>query len=117
MTITLVSRSGITDAKRTLSRSSDVRRRSRSSACRSHSAPNLGSVALRNLLDVLLDDAGRLRAEEAAESWAGVSQYVENNCQLEEDYALAASLLLAKDKSLLHFIRKSLEQQGAAPAQ
>ena len=74
----------------------------------------MNSVALRNHLDLLLDDANRHRAEEAAESWAGLSQYIDNNCQLGEDFALTASILLAKDDSLLDFLAKSLEQQGIA---
>ena len=77
----------------------------------------MNSVALRNHLDLLVDDANRNRAEEAAESWAGLSQYVDNNCQLGEDFALTASILLAKDDSLLDFLAKSLEQQGMAHTQ
>ena len=74
----------------------------------------MNAVTLRNSLDALLDDAGRNRADEAAETWAGLVQIVQNNCQTEEDLALVASVLLAPQGSLLQFLAKSLEQQGNA---
>ena len=74
----------------------------------------MDGVALRNALDLLLDDAGRHRADEAAESWGGLVQLVQNNCQTHEDLALVASVLLITEDSLLQFLTKSLEQQGAA---
>ncbi|KAA6425865.1 MAG: hypothetical protein FRX49_04240 [Trebouxia sp. A1-2] len=72
----------------------------------------MNGVALRNALDLLLDDAGRHRADEAAESWGGLLQLVQNNCQTHEDLALVASVLLITEDSLLQFLTKSLEQQG-----
>lgn len=72
----------------------------------------MNGVALRNALDLLLDDAGKNRSEEAGETWGGLIQLVQNNCQLEEDLALVASVLLAREDSLLQFLVKSVEQQG-----
>lgn len=74
----------------------------------------MNGVALRNALDLLLDDAGRHRADEAADSWGGLVQLIQNNCQTHEDLALVASVLLIPEDSLLQFLTKSLEQQGAA---
>ncbi len=74
----------------------------------------MNAVALRNALDLLLNDAGRNRVEDAAETLGALEQLVQNNCQIEEDLALVASVLLASDDSLLQFLVKSLEQQGTA---
>ena len=74
----------------------------------------MNAVALRNALDLILEDAGRNRADEAAESWGGLVQFIQTSCQTEEDLALVASVLLVTEESLLHFLTKSLQQQGAA---
>jgi len=73
----------------------------------------MNGVALRNALDLLLDDAGRHRADEAADSWGGLVQLIQNNCQTHEDLGLVASVLLITEDSLLQFLTNSLEQQGA----
>ena len=69
-------------------------------------------VGFRNALNVLLEDAGKNRSEDAAESWQGLVQFVQVNSQIEEDVALVASVMLASEDSLLEFLVKSLEQQG-----
>ena len=71
-------------------------------------------VSFRNALDVLLEDAGKHRSEDAAESWQGLVQWIQNNTQIEEDIAFVASILLAPEDSLLQFLAKSLEQQGSS---
>ena len=69
-------------------------------------------VGFRTALNVLLDDAAKHRAEDAAESWQALVQFIQINSQIDEDVAFAASILLASEDSLLHFLVKSLEQQG-----
>lgn len=69
-------------------------------------------VNFRNALNVLLEDAGKHRSEDAAESWQGLVQFIQTNSQIEEDVAYVASVLLAPEDSLLQFLVKSLEQQG-----
>ena len=73
----------------------------------------MDAVALRNAVDLLLDESGRNRVEEAQEAWGGLEQLIESKCQVQEDFALVASVLLAPDDSLLTFLARSLEQQGA----
>ena len=72
-------------------------------------------VGYRNALNVLLEDASRHRAEDAAESWQNLVQWIQNNTQVEEDTAFVASILLAPEDSLLQFLAKSVEQQGSTP--
>ena len=69
-------------------------------------------VSFRNAVNVLLEDAGKHRSEDAAESWQGLVQIIQTNNQIEEDVAYVASVLLAPEDSLLQFLVKSLEQQG-----
>ena len=69
-------------------------------------------VNFRNAVNVLLEDAGKHRSEDAAESWQGLVQLIQTNSQIEEDVAYVASVLLASKDSLLQFLVKSLEQQG-----
>lgn len=69
-------------------------------------------VNFRNAVNVLLEDAGKHRSEDAAESWQGLVQIIQTNSQIEEDVAYVASVLLAPEDSLLQFLVKSLEQQG-----
>ena len=69
-------------------------------------------VNFRNAVNVLLDDAGKHRSEDAAESWQGLVQFIQTNSQIELDVSYVASVLLASEDSLLQFLVKSLEQQG-----
>ena len=69
-------------------------------------------VGFRTALNVLLDDAAKNRAEDAAESWQALEKCIQINSQIDQDVAFAASILLASEDSLLQFLVKSLEQQG-----
>ena len=69
-------------------------------------------VNFRNAVNVLLEDAGKHRSEDAAESWQGLVQFIQTNSQIELDVSYVASVLLASEDSLLQFLVKSLEQQG-----
>lgn len=72
----------------------------------------MDAVALRNAVDLLLDETGRNRADEAQEVWSALEQLIHSKCQVQEDLALVASTLLVQDDSLLTFLSKSLERQG-----
>lgn len=69
-------------------------------------------VGLRTALNVLLEDVGKHRTEDAVESWQALVQYIQTNSQIEEDVAFVASVLLGSEDGLLQFLVKSLEQQG-----
>ena len=75
----------------------------------------MNEVALRNSLDVLLDETGKNRTEEAQEAWTGMVQLIDNTCQIQEDLALVATVLLSPDQGLLIFLATSLQQQGMPP--